>query len=85
VSGFTLACQGEYTGRPDGFEAGPEIPVFMDAREFGVVQARAAQSPILKAKSERVHEVQRRAGVGAQADDVAGIRRDLRLEQNDVR
>ena len=35
-------------------------------------------------ETERAHQVQRRAGVRAQADDIAGIGRDFRPERDDV-
>jgi len=53
-----------------------------DAR--GVSQPGATQAAVIPGKAERVDEVQHRAGIGAEADDVAGVGRDLRLVKGDM-
>ena len=52
--------------------------------KFMVVEARAAQRPLIHIESERVNEMQPSPDIGAQTDDVAGIGRNLRLIQNQV-
>ncbi|MNR67286.1 hypothetical protein D3C85_1911990 [compost metagenome] len=49
-----------------------------------VIQAGAAQALIVHLEAQRFDQVQLAAGIGAQADDVAGVRRNLGLEQNDM-
>ena len=49
-----------------------------------VVQPRALQQAVLHREAERLHEVQRAAGVRRQADHVARVRRDLGLDEDDV-
>ncbi|MNR43715.1 hypothetical protein D3C85_1623640 [compost metagenome] len=49
-----------------------------------IVQARAAHAGVLERKSERLDEVQLRPRVGAQADHIAGIRRNFGLDEDDV-
>jgi hypothetical protein len=49
-----------------------------------VIQARAAQLAVVHVEAQRPHQVQPCAGVGAQADRVAGVGRDFRLMKNDV-
>ena len=48
-----------------------------DAGAFVIVEAGAAQSFVGELEAERLDQMQLGTGVGAQADDVAGIRRDL--------
>ena len=55
-----------------------------DLRERIVIQSRAAQSFVLDVEAERLHEVQCAAGIGAQADHVAGFGGNLRLEEHHI-
>lgn len=71
-------CAAEY------LEAGGKVCVHLQLRELLVVEAGAAHCLARELEAERLHDVERRAAVGAQADDVAGIGRDLRLEEHDV-
>ena len=57
----------------------------LHVRELLIVQARAAHGLLVDVEAERRDQVQARAGVGAQADHVAGVRRDLGLVQDDVK
>ena len=57
----------------------------VDPCQLGVIQAGAAHGLAVQLEAERPHEVQRAAGIRAQADDVAGIRRNLRLEENHMK
>jgi hypothetical protein len=49
-----------------------------------VIQARPAQLLVGDPEAQGLDQVQAAAGVGGQADDVAGVGRDFRLEQDDV-
>ena len=55
-----------------------------DVGVFGVIEAGAAQAAVIPDEAERVDKMQGGAGVGAEADDVTGVRRDLRLVEGDV-
>ncbi len=55
-----------------------------DGREIVIVEPGSLQALVVQAESQRFHQVQRRAGVRAQADHIARIRRNLGLEQHDV-
>jgi hypothetical protein len=55
-----------------------------DAHGVPVVETRALECPIVDAKTERLDEVQRTAGSGAQSRDVSGVGRNLGLDQNDM-
>src|SRR5690606_13047758 len=61
-----------------------EVAVFADLRPFAVIEAGAPQPRLVELESERVHEVQRRAGIRAQAYDVAGVRGYLGLKKHDM-
>ena len=56
----------------------------MDVGQFVVVEPGPGQVGLIHPEAERLDEVQRRPGVGAQPDDVAGVRGDLGLNQDDV-
>ena len=54
------------------------------ARKVVVVEAGAPQRRLVEGESQPADEMQFCAGVRAQADDIAGIARDLGLEQQHV-
>ena len=56
-----------------------QILVHVDIGELVVVQARAAQLGVVEIESERADQVQARAGIRAQADDIAGVWGDFRF------
>ena len=71
--------------------APPSVPrqasrlcVRMHPRHLVVVEPGPLHARIVQPEPERPHEVQRRAGIGAEPDDVAGVRRDFGLEEDDV-
>lgn len=53
-------------------------------RELGVVQACPAHPGVIECETQRSDEVQARAGVRTQADDVSGVARYLGLIEDDV-
>jgi hypothetical protein len=59
--------------------------VLPDLGELAIVQAGAAQPLVVDLETERMHEMQRTARIGAQAYDVAGVGRDFRLVEDDVK
>jgi hypothetical protein len=62
------------------------IPAFMHAhrRVLVIVEPRAPHPGVFERKSQRLDQMQLRAGVGAQADHIAGVRRDFGFDKNDV-
>lgn len=56
----------------------------LERRILVVVQPGATQAFVIQFETQRLDQVQLAAGVGAQADDVAGIGWDFGLEQDDV-
>ena len=51
---------------------------------FVIIESCAAQLSVVKFEAERANQMQLRSGVGAQTDDVAGIRRNLGLIKDDM-
>ncbi|MNS70144.1 hypothetical protein D3C72_1034840 [compost metagenome] len=49
-----------------------------------VIEACAAHVAVFHGKSQRLDQVQAAAGIGAQADHIAGIGGDFWLDQDDV-
>src|ERR1700754_5306392 len=76
--------EGEDAGTAGGIETGVEAVVHRYAGELVVIQSGAAQAGVVQLETKRSHQVQSRAGIGAQANDIARIGRNLRSEQDDV-
>lgn len=62
-----------------------QVRVLMDAREFGIVEPGPAQVAVRELEAERADKVQLGPGVSAEADDIAGVGRNLRPKKNDIR
>lgn len=65
-------------------QKGCPVLVHGHGREFMIIQPRTAHLGVVDGKAQRFDEVQGAAGVGAQADDVAGVGRDFGLDKDDV-
>ena len=63
---------------------GVERRMLAHRRPFVVVEAGAAQARLVEPESQRFHQMQRAAGVGAKPYNVARVRGDFRLIQDDV-
>src|SRR3984957_4050272 len=82
------ACAGldkKHSRAAERIHAGVEAGVYLDRRKVVIVETGALQALVIEPKPQWFHQVQSRAGVGAQADDIAGIRGDLGLEQHDMK
>ena len=55
-----------------------------DPGHFPVIEPGATHAGRVESESERVNQMQRRPDVGAKADHIARIRRNLRLIQDQV-
>ena len=71
-------------GSPHAVQKGCPVFVHGHGREFMIIQPRAAHLGVIDGKAQRFDEVQGAAGVGAQADDVAGVGRYFGLDKDDV-
>jgi dihydroorotate dehydrogenase (NAD+) catalytic subunit len=58
--------------------------VLLDRRQFPVIEPGPAHPRLIQLEAERVDKVQRRPDICAQADDIAGIRRNFRLIEDQV-
>src|SRR4029079_7182815 len=58
--------------------------VTADFGELVVVEPSPAQRGVVEVETERFDQVQTRAGVGAEPDDVAGVGRNFRLKKDDM-
>ena len=52
--------------------------------ELVIIQARPAQPLVVDIESQGVNQMQGAAGIGAQAYDIAGVGRNLRLIQDHI-
>jgi hypothetical protein len=66
-----------------GDARGP-ICVLRQGRQRMVIEAGAFQAARAQRKARGQHDMQTRPGIGAEADDIAGILWNLRLKQNDI-
>ena len=57
----------------------------LDAREVVVIESGSLQALVIQPEAQGLDQMQGRAGVRAEADGIAGIRRNLRLEQHDMK
>lgn len=87
--GFVVAFAGlfaeeEEVGVGDGLEKAVEIIVDLDAHERPVIQARPLEVFIFEGETQRFDQVEGGAHCCASADNIAGVLRNLRLQQNDI-
>lgn len=68
------ARQGRFAARP--------VRVPEDACELVIIEAGTLERTVFPAKAKRFNEMQFAPGIGAEADDVARVRRNFRLEQD---
>ena len=80
----TAGGDGEEARRLHRGHEGLKVRVFVDARHLVIVEARAFHPRFRELETQRVDQVQRGARIGAQAYDIARIRRYLRLVQHDA-
>ena len=61
-------------------------PVCVDGHvgQVAVVQSGTLELLVLEVEAERLDQVQAGAGIRREADDVAGVGRDLRMDEDDV-
>ncbi|MNN66136.1 hypothetical protein D3C81_1816930 [compost metagenome] len=80
-----LGGKGEDPWPAQGFQAAFQVAVALQGGVLVVVQPGAAQALVVQFEAEGFDQVQMAARVGAQPDNVAGIRRNFRLKQDDVK
>lgn len=82
IEAHTPVCgEGKQACRSDVAQEGGQGFVLVDAGELGVIETGAPELSMIEREAQRVNEMQLCARVRAQANNVAGVRRDLRLKQ----
>lgn len=81
----TLGGEGEQPRLIQAFQAFGQALVTLERGILVVVQPCPAQALVVQFEADRLDQVQVAAAVGAQADDVAGIRRNFWLKKDDVK
>ena len=71
-------------GPAEAREAGGKIVMDRHLGQFVVVEPRTAYRFLVQPESQRLHEVEARAGIGAQPDDVAGVGGNFGFDQDDL-
>jgi hypothetical protein len=59
--------------------------MFLQYRPFPIIQTGASQFAVIQHESQGMYEVQSSAGIGTKAYDIAGVGRDLRLVQHNMK
>ena len=80
----TLGGQCEYAFRIECRQTIRQSVVHLQRRKLVIIQAGTNQLLVFQGETERFDQVQSAAGIGAQPDDIAGIRRNLGLVKNDI-
>ncbi len=78
--------QREHARRIRLFGGHQRVPAVMHAHRcvLVIIQARAPHAGIFERKSQWFDQMQLRAGIGAQANHIAGVRRDFGFDKDDV-
>lgn len=81
----TFGGEGEHPRLADARQATVEIGVAFERRVLVIIQARPSQTLVVEFETQRLDQMQAAASVGAEPDNVAGIRRNLRLEKDHMK
>ena len=80
----SFGAQGEQPWGAELAQTCNPIVMNMDLRQLRIIHPGTAQLRCAEIEAERLDEVQMRADIGAQANDVAGVGRDFGLIEDDV-
>ncbi|BAO59735.1 hypothetical protein PPC_0388 [Pseudomonas protegens Cab57] len=69
----------------EAFQATGKVGMALQGGVFVIVEAGAAQALVVHFETQRLDQMQVAAAVGAQPDNVAGIRRNFWLKEDDVK
>jgi len=70
--------------RPKGIEERTQVRMIPNLGKFMVIEPRPPQAGVVDAESQGMYEVQMGARIGAEPDDITGIRWYLRLAEDDM-
>jgi hypothetical protein len=77
-------CEREQPCRHDHFNGSIEALVDLQPRESMIIKPCAAKSSVVECEAQGRNEMQSSTRVGAEANDVAGVRRYFGLIENNV-
>ena len=80
-----LGGEREQARLSQAFQAAWQVGMTLECGVLVVVEPGAAQALVVQLKADRLDQVQVAAAVGAQPDNVAGIRRNFWLKKDDVK
>ncbi len=80
-----LGGEGKQPWIAQAFQASGQALVALERGILVVVQPRAPQALVIQFEADGLDQVQVAAAVGAQANDIAGIRRNFWLKKDDVK
>ncbi len=85
VAGVAARGNGEDPVGPHRFPPLFEAVILLHPSQLVIIEPGAARPRAVQLEAERMDQVQRSAGIGCQTNDVPGVRRDLRLKEDDVK
>lgn len=85
IAGVAARGDGEDPVGPHRFPPLFEAVILLHPGQLVIIEPGAARPRTVQLEAERMDQVQRSAGIGCQTNDVAGVRRDLRLKEDDVK
>lgn len=80
-----LGGEGEQAWLAEAFQAAGQVGVALEGGILVVVQPGAAQALVVQFEADRLDQVQVTAAVGAQPYNIASIRRNFWLKEDDVK
>ena len=80
-----LGGKGEQARMPQAFQTTGEVCMALQGGILVVVETGPAQALVIHLEAQRFDQMQVAAAVGAQPDNVAGIRRNFWLKKDDVK
>jgi hypothetical protein len=78
----SLGRESEQPRPAQAVQATVQVGVALERRVLVIIQPGAAQALVIQLEAQRLDQVQAAAVVGAEADNVAGFRRNFRLEKD---
>ena len=80
-----LCGKSEQARMTDAFQATGKVGVAMQGGVLVVIETGTTQALVIQLEAQRFDQMQVAAAVGAQPDNVAGIRRNFWLKKDDVK
>ena len=78
----TFGGEGKQARVTEAFETAVEVGVSLERRILVIIKPGAAQPLVIQFEAQRLDQMQAATGIGAEPDNVAGIRRNFRLKKD---